>query len=105
MGLGWGEASSFTNPQLPKNLNLSKHLSNFHITCFLSYDPRGKSAGEKLPTVHGLQRGAGNQGLAIDIAPYYIQCSICIIYFFIHISLLLIIISKLHLLMTKGLKK
>lgn len=49
--------------------------------------------------------GAGNQGLAIDTAPYYVQCSICIIYFFIHISLLLIIISKLHLLMTKGVEE
>lgn len=46
-----GEKSSFTNPQLKKNLNLSKHLSNFLISCSLSFDRRGKSAGEICSTV------------------------------------------------------
>lgn len=50
----WGEKPSFTNPQLKKNLNLSKHLSNFLISCSLSYDPRGESAGERHPAVRCL---------------------------------------------------
>jgi hypothetical protein len=67
-GDGLGKEIEFYKSTIKKNSNLSPYLSYFLISYFLSYDPRGKPAGENCSSAPIFVVGFGNQGLAICIS-------------------------------------